>query len=362
MPDSAPVPPTARRSGARHLAGVGAAVLAGLLGAAPALAASAAPAEPKPPAAAAAAARAPQPAAAGPAADAQASRVAAATAPPKIDPLERLRLRLAERLAAVKPVEAETPYDLQVSTRAEAASAPPARPPAKRKPAAAATSQRVGSPHWGYEGEAGPHSWGGLCAKGQRQSPIDIRDGLAVKLEPVAFDYRAGAFSVVDTGHTVQVNVAPGNFAEFGGRRYELQQFHFHRPSEERLDGRQFELSVHLVHKDVEGRLAVVALLLGKGAAQPALDTVFGNLPLEKHEENRARVTLDPALLLPAERAYFTYMGSLTTPPCSEGVQWVVLRHPMAASAEQIELFSRLYPNNARPLQSASGRRILQSP
>jgi carbonic anhydrase len=166
---------------------------------------------------------------------------------------------------------------------------------------------------------------------------------------------------VLDNGHTVQVNVAPGNAIEVGGRRYELQQFHFHRPSEERIDGRQFEMSAHLVHRDGEGRLAVVAVLLDAGPAQPVVQTVWNNLPLEKHEEAPARVLLDPGALLPADRRYYTYMGSLTTPPCSEGVRWVVMRSPVAAAPEQIELFGRIYPMNARPLQSAGGRRILQS-
>jgi carbonic anhydrase len=182
-----------------------------------------------------------------------------------------------------------------------------------------------------------------------------------VDLEPIVFRYRAGDFSVIDNGHTVQANVAPGNYIELGGRRYELLQFHFHRPSEERIDGRQFEMSVHLVHKDPEGRLAVVAVLLGKGAAQPVVQTVWNNLPLERHQDVRARVQLDPSDLLPTDRRYYTYMGSLTTPPCTEGVQWVVLRTPVSATPEQIEIFSRLYPMNARPLQNAAGRRILQS-
>jgi carbonic anhydrase len=141
-------------------------------------------------------------------------------------------------------------------------------------------------------------------------------------------------------------------------------QLHFHRPSEERIDGKQFDMSVHLVHKDDQGRLAVVALLLDKGSphmVQPALQRVWGSLPLEKQEENIARTPLDLNELLPSDKRYFTYMGSLTTPPCSEGVQWVVLRQPVVVSPEQIELFARLYPMNARPVQQAAGRRILQS-
>ncbi|MDP1899037.1 MAG: carbonic anhydrase family protein [Rubrivivax sp.] len=200
-----------------------------------------------------------------------------------------------------------------------------------------------------------------LCSSGQRQSPIDIRGGLAVDLEPVNFDYPPSHFAVVDNGHTVQVNVAPGSRIEVGGKRFELQQFHFHRPSEERIDGRQFEMSVHLVHKDEQGRLAVVTVLFDKGSPQPVVQKVWNHLPLERHEAAAARVPLELAELLPADRRYYTYMGSLTTPPCTEGVQWIVMRQPVTLAPEQIELFARIYPMNARPLQAASGRRIMQS-
>jgi carbonic anhydrase len=155
--------------------------------------------------------------------------------------------------------------------------------------------------------------------------------------------------------------VAVGNNIEINGKRFELKQFHFHRPSEERIDGRQFEMSVHLVHKDEQGKLAVVAVLLDKGQLQPAVQKVWNNLPLEKNEEAQARISLDINEILPVDRRYFTYMGSLTTPPCSEGVHWVVMRQPVTMTAEQIELFARIYPMNARPVQQASGRRIMQS-
>jgi carbonic anhydrase len=280
------------------------------------------------------------------------------------DPLERLRARLTERLAAVKPPDADSPYELQVSTRAASgavAKRSVVNSGSKKAGAKKSAGKALGEGEWAYEGEHGPEAWGGLCANGRRQSPIDIRGGLPVALEPIRFDYQPVEFSVLDTGHTVQVNVAPGSAAVLNGQRYELKQFHFHRPSEESLDGRRFDLSVHLVHRDEQGRRLVVAVLVQQGSAQPVLRSVFGNLPLEKRQENRARISLNPAELLPGEQAYFTYMGSLTTPPCSEGVQWVVLRNPVSASAEQIDLFSRLYPNNARPLQQADGRRILQT-
>ena len=266
------------------------------------------------------------------------------------EPVEVLRQRLADRL----------------STKAEgAASARTASKPAR--PAKGATKS---PPHWGYAGDIGPEHWAELvpenklCAVGTRQSPIDIREGLAVDLEKISFDYRASSFSVLDNGHTVQVNVAAGNGLTVMGRRYELVQFHFHRPSEERVNGKQFDMVAHLVHKDAQGRLAVVAVLLERGPdnqPQPLIQTVWANLPLEKGEPLPAQVQIDLNQLLPAERGYYTYMGSLTTPPCSEGVLWMVMRQPVALSAQQLGIFARLYPMNARPLQAGSGRLIKES-
>ena len=221
--------------------------------------------------------------------------------------------------------------------------------------------------HWGYQGPGGPDRWGELgpefaaCARGTRQSPIDIRDGIKVQLDPVQFDYHASGFRVVDNGHTVQVDVGPGSAIDVLGRRYELLQFHFHRPSEERIEGRQFAMVAHLVHKSADGRLAVVAVLLEHGRAHPVVQAVWNNLPLDKGEDVPARMSLDLGKLLPEDRSYFTYMGSLTTPPCSEGVLWMVLRQPVAVSPEQDSIFARLYPMNARPIQPASGRLIKQS-
>ncbi|MBX3608235.1 MAG: carbonic anhydrase family protein, partial [Piscinibacter sp.] len=232
---------------------------------------------------------------------------------------------------------------------------------------AAATRGAPHAAHWDYAGETGPNQWGAmkpefsLCANGKRQSPIDIRDGIRVQLDPVQFDYQPSTFRVVDNGHTIQVNVGPGNSIEVMGRRFELLQFHFHRPSEERIDGRQFDMVAHLVHKDLDGRLAVVAVLLERGSAHPLVQSVWNNLPLEKGDEVRARGTLDLQQLLPPQREYFTYMGSLTTPPCSEGVLWMVMKQPVPVSPDQISIFSRLYPMNARPIQSAAGRLIKES-
>ncbi len=280
--------------------------------------------------------------------------------PPARDPLEQVRERIAARINASTTNAGSGGSVLRAPARAADATGSPAPTPARAHHAKAA-------PHWSYEGAGGPQAWARLqpefaqCATGLRQSPIDIQGGVRVQLDPIAFDYKPGAVRVIDNGHTVQVNVAPGSTLEILGRRYELKQFHFHRPSEERIDGKPFDMVVHLVHKDAEGRLAVVAVLLERGSAQPVVQTVWNNLPLEKGDEVPVRAPLDPSGLLPAERGYYTYMGSLTTPPCSEGVLWMVMKTPQPVSAEQLGIFARLYPMNARPVQAPRGRLIKES-
>lgn len=262
-------------------------------------------------------------------------------------------------------------------TEAEVAAMVKARLEAMRKAraqrAAAETKAAENSPktkrsdHWGYEGDNGPQQWGKInpawakCGTGSRQSPIDIRDGIKVDLEPIQFEYTASGFNVVNNGHTVQVNLAAGNRLTLTGRTYQLQQFHFHRPSEEKVDGRGFDMVAHLVHKDEEGRLAVVAVLIEEGTQHAGVQTVWNNLPLEKFEPLVPVTPFDPATMLPQRREYYTYMGSLTTPPCDEGVLWIVMKQPIQASKQQLDIFARLYPMNARPVQALSGRLIKES-
>ena len=307
-----------------------------------------------------------------------ASAAAAAAAATAVDPMDLLREKLAAKLGAMKAPESASPYVVRVTSKAgdstvttsavddgAATRARVARLRAAKQ--AAGLTPEPQAAHWGYGGAGGPEHWGQLkpefsaCAKGSRQSPIDIRGGIQVDLEPIRFDYKPSDFSVIDTGHTVQVNLAAGNVIEVMGRRFELQQFHFHRPSEERINGRQFDMVAHLVHKDMEGRLAVLAVLLDRGSAQPLVQLIWNNLPLERHSEISVRSPLDLNALLPADRRYYTYMGSLTTPPCSEGVLWMVMQQPVPIAPEQIGVFSKLYPMNARPAQQAEGRLIKQS-
>ena len=242
-------------------------------------------------------------------------------------------------------------------------------PPATRKtrrnrPAAVAELEHI---HWGYEGEGGPANWGKLqpayaaCATGKRQSPIDINDGIRLDLEPIRFDYRPGVFHIINNGHTVQITVGSGSSLSVMGRKFELQQIHFHHPSEERVNGRGYDMVAHLVHKDSEGKLAVVSVLMETGSENSLIQTFWNNLPLDVDQELTPTMAIDITRLLPENRNYFSYMGSLTTPPCTEGVLWLVLKQPVQISLGQLDIFTRLYPHNARPVQSANNRLIKES-
>jgi carbonic anhydrase len=221
--------------------------------------------------------------------------------------------------------------------------------------------------HWSYEGETGPAHWARLnpayaaCAAGKRQSPIDIRDGIRVDLEPIRFDYKPTSFRIVDLGHTLQVNLPEGGSLTVMGKRYSLLQFHLHRPAEERVNGRAYDLGLHFVHRNDEGQLAVVAVLLEKGSDHPLLQTLLNHLPLEQNVEVAPETSLDLSRLLPENRAYWTYMGSLTTPPCTEGVLWMVLKQPLQLGAEQLAILGRVLRANARPLQPGHGRLVKES-
>ncbi len=270
-----------------------------------------------------------------------------------------LRQRLSDKLSTKEPAG-------QVKLVGKSKSGDKAETPPGRKTAAV---KRDPVP-WAYEGEGAPEHWADLgpdnrlCASGQRQSPIDIKDTIKVDLEKIRFDYQPGGFAVLDNGRTVQVNIAPGSSIQVMGRRYELVQFHFHRPAEERLNGRQFDMVAHLVHKDAEGHLAVVAILLDRdldNKPQPLVQQVWNNLPLEKFEALTGPGTMDLRQLLPEDRSYFTFMGSLTEPPCTEGVLWMVMRQPVLLTTSQIAIFAKLYPMNARPIQAVAGRLIKES-
>lgn len=236
-----------------------------------------------------------------------------------------------------------------------------------RPPVASVVEPAAKDVHWAYEGPGGPENWARLnaenrlCASGQRQSPIDIIDGIRVDLPPIEFRYKPSLFSIVDNGHTIEVGVSENGISLLG-KDYRLVNLHFHRPAEERIAGKAFDMVAHLVHRADDGRLAVVALLLEPGPEHPVIQTLWNHLPLEPNEPVRSPTTaIDLGQLLPGERGYYTYMGSLTTPPCTEGVQWLVMKQPVAMSAAQIEIFTRFYRHNARPVQPTNGRLIKES-
>jgi carbonic anhydrase len=219
--------------------------------------------------------------------------------------------------------------------------------------------------HWTYSGHGGPAEWGALspefatCKLGRNQSPIDIRGAKAADLPTIKFDYKPSPLKVIDNGHTIQVNYAPGSSIEVGGMRYELVQFHFHKPSEEKIDGKSHAMVAHLVHKSPEGKLAVVAVLLDKGGANGLIDSIWKNLPTAKEKEVLVtNVTIDAANLLPGNKGYYTFQGSLTTPPCSEEVTWLVLKTPVKIGDGEIAAFGKIYPMNARPTQALNGRAV----
>jgi carbonic anhydrase len=221
------------------------------------------------------------------------------------------------------------------------------------------------APHWEYRGEHGPAHWAELgpafqgCATGRAQSPIDIRSAEAAPLPALAFSYGRVAPAIVNNGHTIQVNVRPGESLRIGDHAYELVQFHFHTPSEERVNGKASAMVAHFVHRDAEGRLGVLAALIEPGKPNPGFDAILSHLPARAGETLTVEgLELDLAALLPAERRYYDFDGSLTTPPCSENVHWMVLTQPVTVSPDAIRRFRKLYPTNARPVQPLNGRMV----
>ena len=220
--------------------------------------------------------------------------------------------------------------------------------------------------HWDYEGKTGPLAWGKLdpaykaCSAGHEQSPIDIRGAhLNAALPPIEFHYIAGTVKMVNNGHTVEVQVKPGSYIMAGNTRYDLVQFHFHHPSEEAVKGKLSDMVIHLVHKGADGKLAVVAVRLNQdpGFANAQLATLWDQLPVKVGDTTTTEM-VNPGGLLPVDRGYWTYMGSLTIPPCTENVRWIVFEQELSISRDQLRRFAAIFRMNSRPLQDTHGRRI----
>lgn len=221
--------------------------------------------------------------------------------------------------------------------------------------------------HWSYTGPTGAPKWGDMqsdfatCKLGKKQSPIDIKGAKKGDLPAIGFNYGQTGAEVVNNGHTIQVNLATGGDVKVASGGYKLLQFHFHTPSEEMVNGKPYPLVAHLVHKSDGGKLAVVAVLFKEGKKNAVLDRVFAAMPAKEDGKADLAGGLNVTDLLPAKRGYWAFEGSLTTPPCSEEVQWHVLKEPVEMSKEQLAAFKKLYPMNARPVQPLNGRSLQES-
>lgn len=320
-------------------------------------------------------------AAAIPPAPAPAAAPAAKSAAPK-DPNEVVRQALRERMAAsgaasgelVIRTQEQTPPINEAIAAAEAVARAKAQAEAKAAAAKRAASSR-GKPvvpdiPWSYEdGPRGPSAWGKLhsayaaCEKGSFQSPIDLRDGVGVDLPSLNFSFKPSPFKVTDTGKTFQVHLANGGTLSVLGVAHQLSHIEFRHPAEERINGKTHGMSMQLHFRDDQKRMAIVSVLLSPtGVENPFIQAIWNHIPLVRNEP-----VVPPGLMvnilqaMPKDLAYYTYMGSMTTPPCTEGVSWYVMKTPVEVSPDQIAIFGRIYPNNTRPIQPANSRLVKES-
>jgi carbonic anhydrase len=232
---------------------------------------------------------------------------------------------------------------------------------------AEADHEESGTIHWAYEGEEGPEHWGelsadfALCGTGLNQSPVDVAGPPSGSIPDIQFNYADSTLTVLNNGHTVQVNYDAGSSALIDGESYNLVQFHFHTPSEHTINGEHFPAEMHAVHTSAGGALAVVGILIEEGAENPAFSPVIANVPLEAAEARTiAGVGIDINAMLPEVSETYRYPGSLTTPPCSEGVSWTLIAAPVEMSAEQIAMLDAAMPQNNRPVQPLNDRELIE--
>jgi carbonic anhydrase len=221
--------------------------------------------------------------------------------------------------------------------------------------------------HWDYAGPEGPAHWADigpaydLCRDGREQSPINIVHSRPAKLAPLLLNYVPVQLRILDTGHYVQINSPNGGSLNIGGKSYPIVQFHFHHPSEEVIDGHSYSMDAQLLHTDAQGHAAVVAILFTVGKENSFVQVLWDHIPNRLGlEDVPAGVTFDLSGMLPTSRDYYSYAGSLTTPPCTEGIRWYILETPVEISAAQLAVMAKLYPHNARPLQPLIGRQVLE--
>lgn len=222
--------------------------------------------------------------------------------------------------------------------------------------------------HWDYVGTESPEHWGELspefkiCQAGQQQTPIDVQGATAIEPEALVINYRPTPLKITNNTHTIQVNYEPGSSITFKGDTFNLLQFHFHHPSEHQITGQPFDLELHLVHRSAAGKLAVVSVVAKSGTFNPVLQPIWNAMPTQPQPEQIIENThINVIELLPSDRSFYEYRGSLTTPPCSEDVLWFVMQQPIEVSSQQIQQFAAIFPLNARPLQRLNNRTILHS-
>ena len=221
--------------------------------------------------------------------------------------------------------------------------------------------------HWTYSGAGGPEEWGKLapeniaCSMGKNQSPVDLKNLIEAKLQPIKLDYQPGGFEIINNGHTIQVNYNAGSTIMVDDVEFTLKQFHFHAPSENLVKGKSFPMEVHLVHADKDGNLAVIGVLFEEGKENKALAQIWPLMPKEEGQKAGITPPFAASTLLPANRAYYRFNGSLTTPPCTEGVRWLLMKNTIPVSKQQVEEFMHIihHPNN-RPVQPVNARPLLK--
>lgn len=221
--------------------------------------------------------------------------------------------------------------------------------------------------HWSYSGDTGPSHWSQIdpkftaCSTGLNQSPINIDDMIKGDLPEIDIDYQAGGYEVYNTGHTIQVNYAPGSTISIDDHVFELKQFHFHAPSENHINGKSFPMEAHLVHADKDGHLAVIAVMFEFDERNVELSKVLSKLPTQAGQHIALESMVDAAKLLPHDYDYYRFNGSLTTPPCTEGVWWFVMKSYKTLSDDQLDVFSdTMHRPNNRPIQDINARVIVQ--
>ncbi len=278
-----------------------------------------------------------------------------------------------------EPLKKEEPAPAKIEPKPEVKPEPETKPEAKptidttkfpvKKNEKKPTSKKddAHKQQWTYEGKEGPENWGKLnadfatCDTGRNQSPINIEKATKASLKPLKVIQRYTAKDVVNNGYTIQANFKEGNLLILDGTAFQMKHVLFHAPSENQINGKSFPLEAHFVHTDSKGNLAVIGVMFNEGKANPALQSIWLQMPQEAGEPVNFKSRVIASELMPINRSYYRFSGSLTTPPCSEGVRWILMKTPMTASKEQIATFEEVMKHhNNRPVQPINGRVVLE--